>query len=635
MTRSDWTTVYAGYWDKIWGSKDPKPDEGEYYQRQLLHPFFRLDFAIGYDISDALTLVEQRSKSTPRDSFDAFLEERYRDNPIVESIYNSVSDQDEFSKAFTQFDQHYMYFVTLPPGEKQQSEFRDELCPRVVQLLDIAESNKFRERECGSFLKLVLLPFHAATLKVIRDGMDSDHVSASWTDFLDHAQKQLDTGVYIHRKASDTEVFVQFISELYAFLILSGHALGLGTALTCLNSFVRTRKNLGAIDWHKLSLNTRFKFAMAGLFAMVTLHPFGEKFDSSDVNTLYLMRSTLVDLNRDIANSGGLRYTSTIRYFLSRIDNALEAPASFHLVSHEYFSDHEHFAILGLVERFRLYRNPVTEDRIYRFLSQFGSRRAMKLALRLLQNVRFLTFDNLQEMLEDAFVQFDDWQQTTTFCPLGDASGSTGLMSYLASHWGLSNVKFEPDIRSALENTEASNPICLVDDGAFSGVQITNILHDMLGTRELQPHHTQYCEKLADPQRLRERSIRVCLALCCDKALANFSKQFPPMNFSDMKYRFSHLEVERSKPFEPSMAFIWDSQEDRREARDIFSKIGKQLLTGMGYTAERLEQSSLGFGNDQRLIVYQYNVPKSTVTALWKSGEVDGRIWEPLFPLIG
>ena len=75
MTRSDWTNVYAGYWDKIWGSKDPKPQDGEYYQRQLLHPFFRLDFAIGYDISDALTLVEQRSTSTPRDSFDEYLEE--------------------------------------------------------------------------------------------------------------------------------------------------------------------------------------------------------------------------------------------------------------------------------------------------------------------------------------------------------------------------------------------------------------------------------------------------------------------------------------------------------------------------------------------------------------------------------
>jgi hypothetical protein len=374
---------------------------------------------------------------------------------------------------------------------------------------------------------------------------------------------------------------------------------------------------------------------MAGLFALATIHPFGEGFDSSDVTTLYLLRSTLVDLDRDIVNSGGSRYCSTIRYFLNRIENAIEAPDSFHLVSHEYLSDHEHLAIQGLVERFRLYRNPVSEDRLYRYLSQFGSRRAMKLALRLLQNVRFLTFDNLQKMLEDAFVQFGDWQQTTTFCPLGDVSGSTGLMSYLASHWELPNVKFEPDIRSALENTEASKPICLVDDGAFSGVQVTNILHDLLGTRQAKPHHTIYCDKLQDPQVLRERSIRVCFALCCDKAIGNFSRQFPLMQFADMQYRYSHLEVERSKPFERSMSFIWDSDEDRMEARNIFSSIGRQLLQDEGFEPERVQESSLGFGNDQRLIVYQYNVPKSTITALWKSGNVNGRVWEPLFPLIG
>jgi hypothetical protein len=44
------------------------------------------------------------------------------------------------------------------------------------------------------------------------------------------------------------------------------------------------------------------------------------------------------------------------------------------------------------------------------------------------------------------------------------------------------------------------------------------------------------------------------------------------------------------------------------------------------------EERKLGYGNRGKLLVTAFNTPTVTLSALWKSGEVDGEDWNALFP---
>lgn len=75
------------------------------------------------------------------------------------------------------------------------------------------------------------------------------------------------------------------------------------------------------------------------------------------------------------------------------------------------------------------------------------------------------------------------------------------------------------------------------------------------------------------------------------------------------------------------------------ELRAYLREVGYELLWSTKgsrseepWAKQRCEESSLGYGNDERLVVLEYNTPTGTVTSLWKDGVFDGAQWLPLFP---
>lgn len=647
MSETHWIDSYLELWDELFAALEPedplKDPKAVFFQKQLMQPFFRLDLTLGLDLEKVAEYAKQPRSVHSNLTFEEY--ERVSRSPIsqvLDQISNTPPDDNRVFKLLEKaFDRQYLWFLSLT-GSLQFEAFSENLAPLIVQLLKELIEGRFQEADTKSFLQNSLPCFHVSTVRLLDQQPDrEEEIKAAWEPFLEAVANLADGRIPIPFTQQEQEAYIDFCSSIFGFMILSGRRLGLKTAIEKSDHFIHIRRAIGDGAWHRCRLRARIKYCSVALFLVATRFPYQIPFDADNsfsARSFHLLRDSLVDLCNDMQKSNAASQTSVFRYFIGKID-ASEWRSRGYFNSLYDFIESDQILIQNLVDRFRLYRYPVTLEKMVSFLRQFSSGANIRLALNVLKHIRFFTLGNLQSMLEHAFEEIGDHQQCKLFCPLGDFGGSTSLMSYLTSHWNLENSRFLPSIGDALLQSNPTDPICLFDDGIYSGTQVVNILADLLGIREVKSHHTQYCQPLEDPDAFLKRPIRLCFAIACDKGIRNLEKHLEEFGFKDIVVSFSRMEIESVKPFERSMSEIWDTDEDRVKAKDLFSRIGRELLSDIavakGWPSGRDAVSSLGFGNDQRLIVYQYNVPKSTITALWKAGEFKGERWEPLFRLDG
>ena len=101
------------------------------------------------------------------------------------------------------------------------------------------------------------------------------------------------------------------------------------------------------------------------------------------------------------------------------------------------------------------------------------------------------------------------------------------------------------------------------------------------------------------------------------------------LNIVDI-YSFVKLEEEIGC-FHPTEV-IFNNPEELKEAKNMVKKIGFQLFEEKNWPVETKNERSLGYGNSQKLIIFYYNTPTSTLPILWKNGKYNGKEWKPLFP---
>ncbi len=72
------------------------------------------------------------------------------------------------------------------------------------------------------------------------------------------------------------------------------------------------------------------------------------------------------------------------------------------------------------------------------------------------------------------------------------------------------------------------------------------------------------------------------------------------------------------------------NHQDKTKLRDFFKQKGEQLLKSEGKKQEKIESCKLGYANAEAMVMFPYNIPTMTITALWCKGEIDGEVWIPL-----
>lgn len=296
-----------------------------------------------------------------------------------------------------------------------------------------------------------------------------------------------------------------------------------------------------------------------------------------------------------------------------------------------------------LVRRFAAFRIPITVESLASFLVQFGTTKRVRGALRLLQHIKFYPLWELSQAIEKTLAVELKGLRTDkklVVAQFGEHTGSAAIMHYLLAHSSLEkNIAFARSIPAALAATDAGDSIYVIDDCLLSGTQTLNTVEELMGTRELKKHHTVHAEELSneDKIKLQDRNLKFTFSIAMDFGLKEFERRYENSGLSLAQARvlYGVLEPESSKVFEPLGPVGWLNDEEREDMKEFCAEVGYQVLAKRAeskqWTVERRRESALGFSDAQRLLVFPYNVPKTSLTLLWETSR-DSFLWEPLFP---
>lgn len=293
-----------------------------------------------------------------------------------------------------------------------------------------------------------------------------------------------------------------------------------------------------------------------------------------------------------------------------------------------------------LARRFIRYEHPegkiVNAESIRQFLRQFNTVRRASLILILLQNIIFIDREQMAEMFRyycQNFIPLNE-RDKIILTNLGGPYDSSHLLSYY-----LGDVAMEvgikcSDLRAILDKkTPSEATILFVDDNIASGKQAVDIFRDLLGLireKELKEmHELELTSEQAE--NLKKFRIRLFTLIGFEEGKKKFVEVLQRLGLNvEEPYSFLKTE-EKVGCFHPALT-IFERPKDREECKTMCSEIGYQLFSDKtNWTDELRKERSLGYGNSQKLIVFFYNIPTSTLPILWKRGRYRGREWEPLF----
>lgn len=449
-----------------------------------------------------------------------------------------------------------------------------------------------------------------------------------------------------HAGYSD-DAFSVHNSLVYAYLVFA-RTLELGISAGVVSRHLHLFRLCATSLWSDLSDETRMRFSGLALDMMLWFYRIDVPFKSMDG----FSDGTLADLRTLFQASAqgqiDLPFTThqwVYRWLADKLDSDVFATRRYSVAVAENLralSEVEQMAIVELARRFASYREPVNTDNITRFVLQFGTTLRIRGALRLLTHIRFMPLWDLsaamENILERALAAHPE--EALVVAPLGEQTGSTAIIRYLAAHSiAKDRITFADDISSALEITKPGQRIHFIDDCLLSGTQTLSILGDWMGTRPHKPKHTVYSKPLHTAQRkdLLDRHLVFAYCLATDFGVNRFRKELPAtgLRLEQITQRVGVIDPLCAKAFEPLGPVGWASEEERRAVKSFAAEVGYDLLrereAEKDWPVGRRSESALGYSDAQRLLVFPYNVPKSTVTMLWAKGNSE-RPWQPLFP---
>ena len=398
--------------------------------------------------------------------------------------------------------------------------------------------------------------------------------------------------------------------------------------------------------WDAVPLRIRMQYASLSLHMAVAFYPLDRPFETKEGfsrNVLANLHAVLEDAAGTSAEAPFTTHQWVFRWVKDKLDAEMFStrlqqtqPGSLSVLSVG-----EQAVAVELARRFASYRHPVTIHHLERFLLQFGSTTRIRAALRMLTHTKFYPLWELGAVMEQLLSRAAALTNSKQLvvAPLGDQSGSTAILKYLAGHSALSSrLKFADSLEEALQLTKPKDRLYFVDDCLLSGTQTLNILGDLMGTRDRKAHHTAHAEPLSSQQRqsLLRRSLSLCYCVATDVGYKRFEDLVSETGIdpANASLEVGVVEHSSSKAFEAMGPVGWASSDERDELKAFASTVGYEILEerarAKGWDDGRRHESALGFSDFQRLLVFPYNVPKTTVTLLWEKSS-GKRPWQPLF----
>jgi hypothetical protein len=265
----------------------------------------------------------------------------------------------------------------------------------------------------------------------------------------------------------------------------------------------------------------------------------------------------------------------------------------------------------------------VNETRVRRFLAQFPE----SLVEPMLSALECIVFLNRAKLGAEFARALDEKSaEDALFVPLTSKYGKS------ASHipYFLSDNRNLHDIKDLLAALETDKPVVIFDDVLVSGTQSVKILQTWFGQRK--PPYTG--EPVLTPEQqdaLRDRDVRFHFAWGWKNGIDRLAKQCGDLGIS--------AEIDAVVIDDTGPALDAEAISDSMALREFLKEVGTSILLSTKgekerspWSRERCEGSALGYNNDERLVVIEYNTPTGTVTPLWSPGDFRNAPWLPLFP---
>lgn len=275
---------------------------------------------------------------------------------------------------------------------------------------------------------------------------------------------------------------------------------------------------------------------------------------------------------------------------------------------------------------------PVTATSIARYLRQFESEELARSALRMLEHVDFKARRYFATSLERVITAALAYGEVATVSPLGGTGDSSALLSYLMNDIRPSLRRDVQQLELALESRRKGQ-ILLWDDfcGAAGHTKTALIQWLRLKDKALK-------ERLARPlsraraREFRDRQITITFSLGRRSGLDLLGAFLRKHELQNVRL----LDPPEIVPDEEDLFSgprVFGDAREREALRDFLRKRTTKILEPKltrprdRWPRSKLEDRLLGYSNTAKLLVFYYNVPTVTLTALWEKG--DG--WAPLF----
>jgi HD superfamily phosphohydrolase len=272
------------------------------------------------------------------------------------------------------------------------------------------------------------------------------------------------------------------------------------------------------------------------------------------------------------------------------------------------------------------------------FLAQFPDD-LQEAALAWLQHIQWI---EPEAELAKAFAQLLEQEtfrnlKSIAFCPLGAASDSASRLAYNLRE--LPRQLLPREIRILSLNEALSykfDGYVFYDDNANTGLQAVNIVAAWLGKKLpagwllKEEHGFELPSDLKDE--LLKKPIGFAYAVASEGAGEKLHEHLSNLTGIDAK----KIGFEVSKTLYKDRA-IFSGKNSKfqhpklNELRDFVYNVAKEIVVETEKKSpEEAEIKALGYNNAEAMIVFPYNCPTMTVTALWIRGKRQGVEWIPL-----
>jgi len=184
-----------------------------------------------------------------------------------------------------------------------------------------------------------------------------------------------------------------------------------------------------------------------------------------------------------------------------------------------------------------------------------------------------------------------------------------------------------------------SDKILIFDDNINSGMQLYNIFGELLDAKDkidptdlLNEKHLEPLKSDEAKEHFKEIDIYFIYIVGfegVENRVKDKLSQYFGFDKEKIHFSINTLLQNDKKIFTGKDSDFDDS--NRKKLRHYFEKTGETLLKNEGKSQSKIDSCKIGYAGAESMVIFPYNVPTMTITALWCRGILDNGVpWIPL-----